>query len=163
MHVVKYQHSHHDEQLVKAALAYSVTALVGAATALSNNLAAEFLNHAPTREVMLDFLLPWGWGTGLSPSLALIVLVIVVAGLLARAVGPLQLWRWTLTVGGFLFTLGQLGEPHTYQIFRTADVSVVHAFIVVAMVVVPGFMAIMGVRALHAAHLKMRQIMGLLR
>jgi hypothetical protein len=162
MRALKDQHLHRDEHLVSAALFYSVTALAGAVTALSNNVAAEFLGREPTREIIFDFLLPWGWGTGLSPSLALIVLVIVIAFLLARAVGPLRLWRWTLTVGGFLFMLGQLGEPHTYHLFSSKGVLVFHVFIAVVMVVLPGLMVITGIRALRAARrAKLRSIMEL--
>jgi hypothetical protein len=140
-----------DKRLVWTALSYALTAWVAAAAALSDGLAAEFLGHEPSGPVVLDFVLPWGWGTGLSPSLSMIMIEVALAWLLARAVRPLQLWRGTLTVAGFLFMIGQLGEPHTYFFLRGESISSFRTLVIIAMVVLPLLMAVTGIRAMRAA------------
>lgn len=141
-----------DKVLVGMAFAYACVALVGAAIAIAGNLSAEFMGHIPTTTVVEDFLLPWGWGTGISPPLILILLILTVAGLLIKSVGPLAVWRWLLTIGGALFAVGQLGEPHAYQILTAGDdFTLLHAIIIVAMIVTPLVMTLVGLRAIWAA------------
>ncbi len=106
-----------DRQLLVAAISYAFVACMGALFSLTHNLPAEFLGHVPEASVAEDFLLPWGWGTGTSPAFILIALVLTFAYLLKKGIGKVILWRWTLTIAGVLFAIGQLGEPHTYQFF----------------------------------------------
>jgi len=139
-----------DKLLAYISFVYIGVALVGAAAAISSNMAAEFMGRIPNATVMEDFLLPWGWGTGMSPPAILMIVTLAVGGSLLQGVGPLKAWRWLLTIGGFLFAVGQLGEPHTYKILNGDLFDFPYVLIIPAMVAVPLTMAIVGVRAIIA-------------
>jgi hypothetical protein len=140
-----------DRLLGITGIIYIAVAAIGALVSIAGDMPAEFMGHEPTTTVIKDFLLPWGWGTGMSPPLILMIVVATLVALLLSRRGYLVLWRLILTIGGLLFALGQLGEPHTYNILSGGqDFTPLRACIVVAMVAVPLAMSAAGVRALSA-------------
>jgi len=139
-----------DDLLIKLAVAYIVVASIGAVISIAGSLPAEFMGHVPATSVARDFWLPWGWGTGISPPFILIIVVAGVATLLSARVGALAVWRWLLTIGGLLFAIGQLGEPHTYQILSgEANFTFLRAIVVLGMITVPVGMALAGAHAIR--------------
>ncbi len=133
--------------LVGIALLYLVNAAVGAATAIRENLPAEFAGVLEGQHVPRDF---WsGAGTALSPPFTAMAAEALCLGLALIPGRAARLGAAGLAVLGGAFTVGMLGERITYQALRPATFVPKHAAIIAGNLVLPLMLVVFGIRVLR--------------
>jgi hypothetical protein len=129
--------------LVLASACYLLSASLGAALSIVMHLPARFGGLLKSDDVLRDFLLING--TALSPNLALLLVQVMLTGCAIRAGRAGIVGATGLPLLGVIYAIGQLGEPITRQALASATVNLTQATLVVANIVFPVLMVLLGV------------------
>ena len=128
-------------------LAYLVTAPIGAAIAVRENLPAAFLGIRTGWSARDDFLV--GTGTALSPPLCMLAIQGMATALSMQPGRAGQRGLTALALLGAAETIGILGEPTTYGILVHRRRTPRKAALVLALTVLPMLLAAASVRRLR--------------
>ena len=127
---------------------YLLTAALGAAMAIREDLPGEFAGRTSGRAASADFLR--GTGTALSPGLAMLLAQLILTALSTHGGRVGTSGTAGLTVLGAGATIGMLGEPITYRVVSSKAFDPAKATLVSALVVLPSLMSVLGVQRLLA-------------
>ena len=127
---------------------YLLTAAIGAAVAIREDLPGEFAGRASGRAASTDFLK--GTGTALSPGLAMLFAQLVLTVMSTRDGRVGTGGAAGLTVMGAGATIGMLGEPMAYRVLSPKHSNPPKAALVSALVVLPSLMCVLGMKQLLA-------------
>ena len=127
--------------LILVSLLYLVNASIGTVIAIQENLPSVtlFKNGLPAQE---DFLI--GFGTALSPPLFFCIMaaLLVIMTLQPKRLGEIGVTG--LAILGMLFTIGAFAETITYQVLNPATFDLPKALVVVAEIVLPLAVIVLG-------------------
>ena len=127
---------------------YLLTAALGAAMAIREDLPGEFAGRTSRRAASADFLK--GTGTALSPGLAMLFAQSVLTLLSTRGGKAGTTGVAGLTVLGMGATIGMLGEPITYRVLSSDVFDAAKTALVSALIVLPSLMSALGMKRLLA-------------
>ncbi len=125
---------------------YLLTAALGAAVAIREELPGEFAGRTSGRAASADFL--WGTGTALSPGLAMLFAQLVLTIMSTREGRVGMGGAAGLTVLGAGATVGMLGEPIAYRALSPKNFDPPKAAIISTLVVLPSLMSVLGMKRL---------------
>lgn len=127
---------------------YLLTAAIGAAVAIREDLPGEFAGRTSGRAASADFFR--GTGTALSPGLAMLLAQLVLTVMSTRDGRVGTGGAAGLTVLGAGATVGILGEPMAYRALSPKKFDPPKAAVVSALVVLPSLMSVLGIKQLLA-------------
>ncbi len=139
---------HSLSRLIAVSILYLFNAGVGAKIAVSEDLPGEFAGKRSGKSARNDFVT--GFGTALSPSLSMLVAQALFIALVCQSRRLGSLGVGGLTINGFLFTVGMLGEPIAYKVFNPRAFDLPKAIVVAGNIVLPLCMLVFGAMELAA-------------
>ena len=133
------------KRLLFVSILYLISAGIGTALAVQDNLPAEFGGFLHGKDVLSDFIL--GTGTALSPPLIMLIVQILFMVFLTRNGALGRLGAGGLMVLAVLYTFGQLGEPILWRMFGPGGFHPLLALVIAANILLPVGMLFTGLRA----------------
>jgi hypothetical protein len=129
---------------------YLLTAAIGAATAIREDLPGEFAGRTSGHSASADFLR--GTGTALSPGLVMLCAQSLFTLLSTRCGKAGTAGDAGLTLLGVGATVGMLGEPIAYRVLSPQGCDPWKAVLVSALLVLPSSMSVLGMKRLLAVY-----------
>lgn len=141
--------SRSSKRLILFSISYLISAGLGTALAVLQDLPAEFGGLLHGQNVLGDFFT--GLGTALSPPLIMLILQVFFMIFLSRYGALRRVGAGGLLVLGVLYFFGQLGEPLTWRQFTLGGFLLAQGLLIAANLVLPVLMAYFGLRVLRRA------------
>jgi hypothetical protein len=136
-------------RLLWVSATYLLAAIVGAATAIREDLPGEFAGRTSGHTASADFFR--GTGTALSPGLAMLLAQSICTVLSTREGRAGTIGVAGLTLLGAAATVGMVGEPIAYRVLSPRGFDPPKAALVSALIVLPLSMGVLGTKRLLAA------------